>query len=115
MTMEKKASVRLARKKALSMDEVVRMYIESMKLTPGLNTRLVFSAWDEASGAAPYTLKRFYRDGKLYITLSSSVVRNQLSFQSAAIVEKINAILAGNRLFAKDDARVSFVKELILK
>jgi len=113
--MEKRGSVRIARKKALSMDELVRMYIDSMRLAPALNTRRIFAAWDEASGAGPYTLKRFFRDGRLYITLSSSVVRNQLSFQSQALVEKMNAILSKDELFARDDTRVSFVKELILK
>ena len=113
--MEKRGSVRIARKKALSMDELVRMYIESMRLAPALNTRRIFAAWDEASGAGKYTLKRFFRDGRLYIPLSSSVVRNQLSFQSQALVEKMNAILSKDELFARDDARVFFVKELILK
>lgn len=113
--MERKGSVRMARKRALSMDEVIHSYIESMKLTPALNTRRIFAAWDEASGAAAYTLKRFFRDGRLYITLSSSVVRNQLSFQSEALVEKMNSILSKDGLFAADDTRVSFVKELILK
>ena len=113
--MEKRGSVRIARKKALSMDEVVRMYVQSMKLAPALNTRRIFAAWDDASGAGPYTLKRFFRDGRLYITLSSSVVRNQLSFQSDALIEKMNAILSKDELFARDDARVSYVKELILK
>ena len=113
--MEKRGPVRIARKKALSMDEVVRMYVQSMKLVPALNTRRIFAAWDDASGAGPYTLKRFFRDGRLYITLSSSVVRNQLSFQSDALVEKMNAILSKDELFARDDTRVSYVKELILK
>jgi hypothetical protein len=113
--MEKRSSVRIARKKALDMEEVVSMYIKSMKLTAGLNTQRIFAAWDDASGAAPYTLKRFFRDGKLYITLSSSVVRNQLSFQSDVLVEKMNSILAKDELFTKDDPRVSYVKELILK
>ena len=106
---------RIARKKPLSMDEVVSMYIKSMKISSGLNTQCVFSAWDEASGAASFTLKKFFRDGKLYVTLNSSVVRNQLSFQKDALVEKINGILRKDELFIKDDERVSFVKELILK
>lgn len=113
--MQKRGPVRMARKKALSMDEVISMYIKSMKLTAGLNTQRIFAAWDEASGAAPYTLKRFFRDGKLYITLGSSVVRNHLSFQREALVDRMNAILSQDELFSGDDAKVSFVKELILK
>lgn len=106
---------RITRKKALSMDEVVSMYIKSMKISSGLNTQCIFSAWDDASGAAQFTLKKFFRDGKLYITLNSSVVRNQLSFQKDALIEKMNDILSRNELFSSDDQRVTFVKELILK
>lgn len=106
---------RMTRKKALSMEEVVAMYIKSMKISSGLNTQCIFSAWDEASGAAPFTLRKFFRDGKLYVTLNSSVVRNQLSFQKDALVEKINGILAKNDLFSEEDSRVGFVQELILK
>lgn len=112
--MEKKP-VRISRKKPLGMDEIVSMYIKSMKLSSGLNTQRIFAAWDEASGAAPFTLKKFFRDGRLYITLNSSVIRNQLSFQKEALVEKINEILSKDELFTKDDARVSYVNELILK
>lgn len=115
MIMEKQAPVRLARKKALSMEEVISQYIKEMKLSSGLNTQRIFSAWDDVSGAAQFTLKKFFRDGKLYITLSSSVVRNQLTFQKAVIVEKINEMLRHDELFTKDDPRVSYVTELILK
>lgn len=113
--MQKQGSVRIARKQALTMDELISQYIKSMKLTAGLNSQRIFAAWDEASGAAPYTLKRFFRDGKLYITLGSSVVRNHLSFQREALVSRINDILSKDELFTHDDPRVSFVKELILK
>ena len=113
--MEKRSPVRIARKQAVSMEELIPLYIKSMKLSAGLNTQRIFAAWDEASGAAPYTLRKFFRDGKLYITLNSSVVRNHLSFQSAALVDRMNSILSRDELFIKDDPRVSYVKELILR
>jgi len=106
---------RIRRKKALSMDEVVDMYIKEMKLSASLNTQRIFAAWDEASGAADYTIRRFFRDGKLYISVSSSVVRRDLSFQKAALIDKMNSLLASDTLFTKDDRRVGYVKELILK
>ncbi len=107
--------VRLHRKRALSMEEVVQQYIKSMKLAVGLNTQRIFEAWDVCSGAGPFTLKRFFRDGKLYITLSSSVIRNQLSFQKEALIEKMNAFLAEDKLFTSDNRTVGFIRELILK
>ena len=64
---------RIERKTAIGMEELVRMYIDSMKISSGLNTQLIYSAWDQASGAADYTIKKYFRAGKLYVTLSSSV------------------------------------------
>lgn len=97
------------------MDELVQLFIKSMKLSAGLNTRRIFEAWDQASGASRYTLRRYFRDGKLYVTLSSSMVRNQLGFQKEALKDRINEILRGDELFVKDDPLVNHVEELILK
>ena len=107
--------VRIHRKQALSMEEVVQQYIKSMKIAAGLNTQRIFEAWDACSGAGPFTLRRFFRDGKLYITLNSSVIRNQLSFQKAELVEKMNAWLSQDALFTADNRTVNFIRELILK
>ena len=97
------------------MDELVKQYIRSMKLAAGLNTQRIFAAWDACSGAGEFTLKRFFRDGKLYITLSSSVVRNQLHFQKEDIVEKMNRFLSNDSLFTEDNRTVGYIQELILK
>ena len=84
---------------AVSIAEVLRDWLKSERLTVPLDTQRVFEAWDNASGAGRYTMKRFYRDGKLYITLSSSVIRSQLSFQKDALLEKINSLLSDDPLF----------------
>ena len=97
------------------MDELVKQYIKSMKLAAGLNTQRIFEAWDACSGAGEFTLRRFFRDGKLYITLSSSVVRNQLHCQKQDRVEKMNRFLLDDSLFTEDNSTVGFIQELILK
>ncbi len=107
--------IRIHRKEAVSMDELVKQYIKSMKLAAGLNTQRIFEAWDACSGAGEFTLKRYFRDGKLYITLSSSVVRNQLHFQKQDLVEKMNRFLLDDSLFTEDNSTVGFIQELILK
>ena len=107
-------NIRLHRKEAVSMDEVVDRFIKGLKLAAGLYTQRVFAAWDACSGAGPFTLKRFYRGGKLYITLNSSVIRNQLSFQKDALVEKMNAFLSQDALFTADNRTVGYIQELIL-
>jgi len=108
-------NIRIHRKNAISMDEVVSRYIKQMRIAAGLNTQRIFEAWDACSGAGPFTLKRFFRGGKLYITLSSSVYRNQLSFQKEELIRKMNAFLADDPLFTQDNNSVSFIQELILK
>ena len=111
----KKRNYFIRRKEALTMEEVIQEYIKSAKLAAGLNTQLIYAAWDACSGAGPFTLKRFFRSGTLYITLNSSVIRNQLSFQKEALIEKMNAKLADDSLFTSDNRSVSFVKELVLR
>lgn len=108
-------AVRIHRKEAVRMDQLVEEFIKSMRIAAGLNTQRVFAAWDACSGAAPFTLKRFYRGGKLYITLNSSVIRNQLYFQREILIEKMNAFLTQDNLFTADNRSVGFIEELILK
>ena len=108
-------AVQIHRKEAVGMDRIVADYIKSMKLAAGLNTQRVFAAWDACSGAGPYTLRRFYRGGKLYITLNSSVLRSQLYMQKDLLMEKMNAFLRQDNLFTKDNKTVGFIQELILK
>ena len=107
--------VRIHRKEAVSMDQLVHQYIKSMKLAAGLNTQRIFAAWDACSGAGPFTLRRFFRDGKLYLTLNSSVLRNQLFFQKTELVEKMNRFLSQDSLFTDDNRTVGYIRELILK
>ena len=106
---------RVARKTAVPLEQVIREYLKAARMTGGLNTQRIYAAWDAVSGAARYTVRRFYRDGKLYITVDSSVVRSQLSFQRDTLLKEINALLAEDSLFTRDDVRVGFVRELILK
>ena len=115
MAEHKKRNYFIRRKEALTMEEVIEEYIKSAKLASGLNTQRVFAAWDECSGAGPFTLKRYFRSGVLYVTLKSSVIRNQLSFQKEALIEKMNATLSGDPLFTSDNRTVGFIKELVLK
>lgn len=90
-------------------------FLRQSRLASGLNGRRIFAAWDDASGAAAYTLKKYFRDGKLYITLSSSVVRSQLNCQKALLLDKINAILEKDELFTPQSGSGPYVTELILK
>jgi predicted nucleic acid-binding Zn ribbon protein len=107
-------SNRIARKNALPLVEVFKQMLAESGASATHNTNLIFSAWDTVSGVGAYTIKRFFRDGKLYITLSSSVICSQLAMQKDVLVAKINSSLAGNELYI-GQAVDGPVKQLILK
>lgn len=106
---------RLARKSAIGMDEMVRLYIKSMGIAPQMNSHRVYKAWCEASGAASYTSRYFFSEGRLTVTLSSSVARSRLLFQKDALVDRMNVLLKSDELFSTDIKGASYVKELILR
>lgn len=103
------------RKEAIPMGDLIPLFVRSRGLSPGLNTQRIFAAWDEVSGVKDFTLRRFFRDGKLFVTLSSSMVRSHVEFQKDSILSSLNAFLEKDPLFDKTCQRVGMVKEIILK
>lgn len=95
-----------------ALENVMKLFIASNGLTTGVNCQLVFEAWDKVSGAADFTLRKFYRDGILTVTVSSSVVRSQLYFQKDVLVRMINDELSANPLF---NPKKGLVRNIILK
>lgn len=108
-------TVRLDRKEAVGMDVLVKAWLRSNRMTGKVNTSRIFSAWDDVSGAAPYTLRRYFRGGTLYITLSSAVIRSRLIPRRQEFIDKINLRLAQDPLFTQSDRAVGLVQNLILK
>jgi len=106
---------RIGRKDAQGMEELIGQYIREMKLASGFNRQRVFEAWDAVSGASRYTIGRFFRDGMLYCTISSSVVRNQLYFQRDVLLQQINEYLDKDNMLVRDRKDGPMVRNLILK
>ncbi len=106
---------RLPRKNAVSIAEALQEMFRASNAGATFNTRRIFTAWDQASGASDYTIRRYFRDGVLYITMKSSVMATQLSMQKDALLEKINSILAEDPLFNKLDSCAGTVRELRIR
>ncbi len=94
------------------MDSLMKLFIAGNGLGKGINCQLIFEAWDKVSGAGSYTIRKFFKDGNLYCTISSSVVRNQLYFQKDTLVSLLNEELRSDSLY---DQKQGFVKTLLLK
>ena len=107
---------RISQKKALPFSEVFKLMIRQGGATATHNAQRVYMAWNQASGSEEFTLKRFFRDGRLVVTLNSSVVRSSLSFSIPVILDKMNAILDQDSFLIRPSGdSTPFVKEIVLK
>ena len=106
---------RIRRKEAVGMDELVTQFIREMRLSSGINQQRVAEAWSVVSGAARYTLSVSYVGAIVYVSLNSSMARNQLYYQRDVLMKKMNELLAADSLFVGDPKGGPAVKNLILK
>lgn len=105
----------MARREPRQMDDIVSQFVKMSGLAEGINSHRIDVAWDQASGVAPWTVARSFSNGTYYVTLASSVVRNQLSFRKEDIINAMNGILAADPLFTKDCPGACMVRKLVLR
>lgn len=105
---------RLRRKDAVGMEQLVQDFIREMKISSGVNRQRAAEAWGVVSGASRYTLDVSLDKGILYVTLNSSMARNQLYFQRDVLKQKINEFLANDELFVKTPDTPA-VRSVVLK
>ncbi len=85
---------------------IIQEYIKEAQLEDGLLRVKIFKVWDLIVGDAGTraTTNKFFKDGILYCTISSSIVRTQLYYRKDDIIAQMNRMLSGN-----------YVTKLILK
>lgn len=104
---------RFRRKEAVGMEQLVRDFILEMKIASGVNRQRAAEAWNTVSGASAYTLDVSLEKGILYVSLSSSLARNQLYFQRDVLLKKVNEYLEADSLFVKGPGPA--VNSIVLK
>lgn len=89
-----------------SLGEVLKNFIAGGKLERGLNKISAEEAWHQVLGEAisKYTTQVYLERDTLYVSLSSSVLREELSYGKEKIITLLNEVL-GKEL----------IKKLILK
>ena len=105
----------LRRREAVQIDSMLEFYLRDSGLMGQWNENRIFQVWDHCSKAAKYTLSKSYVTGTLYVSLSSSVVRNQLYFQLDIIKKEMNQALAADRQFWMKPVDGVFVKNIVLR
>jgi hypothetical protein len=104
---------RLRRKDAVGMDRLVQDFIREMKIASGVNKCRAQEAWNQVSGASRYTLDVNLDRGVMYVTINSSMARNQLYFQRDILVQKMNEFLENDPIFVKGEGPA--VRTIVLK
>ncbi len=96
----------MRRKKTMVLSEVLREYREAMNIDDRLKEVSLVRSWEAIAGKAiaRRTNKVYMKDGKLYIYLNSSVVRNELMMSRESLKERLN-----------QQAGEEIVKEIILR
>ena len=87
----------MERSKASRMGEALNRFLKNDPMGEMVLKARVFATWDEVMGSAGVkaTLSREFNGGTLRITLSSSVLRMQMSTQTEQIRTQLNAALGG--------------------
>ncbi len=77
---------------------ILKEFIKEEQLEDGLLRVRIFKAWDLVVGeaGAKATSNKFFRDGILYCTINSSIIRTQLFYRKDDIVAQMNRMLNEN-------------------
>ena len=72
--------------------EVLKNFVQQNNLQKGINEVQVIDAWKNIMGPAidKYTTKIQLRKNTLYVQLSSSVLRQELSYGTTTIIKNMN-------------------------
>ncbi len=86
--------------------ELLPELIKSLGIDRQIENYKIYNVWDLVVGdsVASYTVSKFFREGKLYCRLSSSVARSEVMIGRRDIIRKMNTLLGE-----------SIVKELIIQ
>jgi predicted nucleic acid-binding Zn ribbon protein len=82
----------MERNNTQSIAEAIRAYLKESRLEKPLKERQLIQSWESLLGksVARATTRIYLKEGKLYIHLNSSVVRNELHMLQDEIVRKLN-------------------------
>lgn len=86
--------------------EVLKAFIENNKLQSGMDKIDVEKAWKDlmGNGVNTYTKEVVLKGSTLYVTLTSAVLREELSYGKQKIISMLN-----------EELRKEVVKELVLR
>ena len=96
----------MRKKGVISLEELLKKMSNKPKLKKKLDGVEALDQFDKILGSnlRKYVIDKYFNNGVIYISLSSSVLRNELSMQKAGLISSVNQNI-GKKL----------VKDIILK
>ncbi|MDZ7738757.1 MAG: DUF721 domain-containing protein [Bacteroidales bacterium] len=96
----------MRRRKTLTLSQVLKEYRSEMNIDNRLKEVSLLNSWEDIAGRAiaKRTTKVTMKDGKMFIYLSSPVVRNELMMIRESLRERLN-----------EEAGEELVKEIVLR
>ncbi len=81
-----------------SLGDIIREVIHQHGLENKLTEKRIFASWEKIMGQpiAKYTVRLYYKDGRLTVYLSSPALRNELSMAKQKIIAMINKEMGSN-------------------
>ena len=88
----------MQRKNTQKIDEVIQKYLEALDIEDKLKEVRLIRSWESVVGKmiSKKTDKIFIRNRKLYVSLSSSIARNEISMIKDDLVIKLNQQAGGD-------------------
>lgn len=82
----------MRRSKPVQVSDLLALFVKENGLEEGLAEYQFMKLWDEIMGVtvSKATVRKKLKDRKLYVTLSSSVVRHELFMMRTDIVKELN-------------------------
>jgi len=76
----------------MTLGDLMKDFVKEYGLEQGLERTKIFSSWDKVVGQkyAQMTSYKFFKDGKLFCTINSSVARSQLFMKREQIRAMLN-------------------------
>ena len=76
---------------------IIEEFIKEERLEEGLSRARLFKAWDLVVGetGANATTNKYFKDGVLYCTVNSSILRTQMYYRKEDIIAHMNEMLNG--------------------
>jgi predicted nucleic acid-binding Zn ribbon protein len=90
----------MRRGKPETIGDLLPLFVKEFKLEQGLMENRVLNLWEELTGrsVARVTTGKWVKNRKLYVSLSSSVVRHELFMMCSEITKEINRRLNRNMI-----------------